>query len=102
MRILILEGEATTEPEVGGGPSGARMPCGSKWADGWELFGLRHPDVVISDWHKLGLDGVERCERIRAVEWPAYTPFIFVTGLTDREHALAGIENGADDYPTPR
>ena len=47
-----------------------------------------------------GVDGVELCRRIRASEWSTYTPFIFVTGLTDKEHALEGIQMGADDYLT--
>jgi diguanylate cyclase (GGDEF)-like protein len=102
MKILIVEDVATDRLMLRSAVQHLGHEClvASSGAEGWELFGLHQPDVVISDWQMPGVDGMELCRRIRAGEWSTYTPFIFVTGLTDREHALAGMEVGADDFLT--
>lgn len=102
MKILIVEDVTTDRLMLRSAVQHLGHEClvASSGAQGWELFGLHQPDVVISDWQMPGVDGVELCRRIRAGEWSTYTPFIFVTGLTDREHALAGMEVGADDVLT--
>jgi len=56
-------------------------------------------DVVISDWDMPGMSGPELCRRTRAAADDApYTYFIILTGFDDREHLLAGMSAGADDY----
>lgn len=63
-------------------------------ADGlqaWDLFLTQEPDVVISDWMMPGLEGPDLCRRVREHERPAYTYFVLVTMLTDKQHALEGI-----------
>jgi signal transduction histidine kinase/DNA-binding response OmpR family regulator len=102
MKVLIVEDSATDRMLLRSTVQHLGHEClvASSGVEGWELFGRHHPDVVISDWQMPEVDGVELCRRIRAAEWSTYTPFIFVTGLTDREHALAGMEVGADDLLT--
>jgi DNA-binding response OmpR family regulator len=102
MKILIVEDETTDRLMLRSAVQHLGHEClvAASGAAGWEMFGLHQPDVVLSDWRMPGMDGVELCRRIRAGEWSTYTPFIFVTGLTDKEHALAGMEVGADDYLT--
>jgi signal transduction histidine kinase len=102
VKVLIVEDEATDRLMLRSAVQQLGHDClvAASGAEAWELFGTHQPDVVISDWRMPGVDGVELCRRIRAAEWSTYTPFIFVTGLTDRVHALAAIEIGADDYLT--
>lgn len=60
-----------------------------------ELFRIRLPDLVTLD---LGLpdeDGLEICQRIRAVS-DAY--IIMVTARSDESSVLTGLDLGADDY----
>jgi two-component system cell cycle response regulator len=65
----------------------------------WELYG-ENPDVdaIVSDRMMPRLDGLELCRRVREEERHTYTYFVFLTALGDKEHLLAGIEAGADDY----
>ncbi len=72
-------------------------------ADGqqaWELFQAGGIDVIISDWAMPRLSGLELCERVRTRAELPYTYFVFLTMLEDREHAVAGMKAGADDYLT--
>jgi signal transduction histidine kinase len=71
-------------------------------ADGltaWEEFQRCQPEVVISDWVMPGIEGPELCRRIRAAGG-AYTYFVFLTVLEEKQNALAGMRAGADDYLT--
>ncbi|NHC44952.1 response regulator transcription factor [Motilibacter aurantiacus] len=55
-------------------------------------------DLVILDVMLPGLDGIEVCRRLRAVE-PA-CPVIMLTALGEEEDRVLGLEVGADDYVT--
>ena len=58
-----------------------------------------HTNVVISDWDMPGMSGAELCKWTRtAADGAPYTYFIFLTGFADREHGLAAMAAGADDY----
>ena len=59
----------------------------------------KHPDVIISDWEMPRMNGAELCRRTRCEGDEApYTYFILLTSFGDREHLLAGVAAGADDY----
>lgn len=77
-------------------------------ADGaaaWALYLEAGPDVIVSDWVMPGMDGPELCRQVRAhtctdacCGHPPYTYFIILTMLEDKQHAVEGMEAGADDY----
>lgn len=56
------------------------------------------PDVVLLDALMPEMDGFETCRHLKAML--PYTPIIFMTGLTDVEHVVKGIEAGGVDYVT--
>lgn len=59
----------------------------------------RHPNVVISDWEMPGMNGAELCRRTRcAGDEAPYTYFILLSAFGDRDHLVAGMAAGADDY----
>lgn len=63
------------------------------------LLAERPADLVISDWDMPRMSGAELCRRIRSTgDEDAYTYFIIMTAFDDREHLLAGMAAGADDY----
>ncbi len=58
------------------------------------------PDVVLLDAVMPGLDGFATCRRMKADPRLAHLPVIFMTGLTETEHVIEGLESGGVDYVT--
>jgi putative two-component system response regulator len=57
-----------------------------------------HPDMVLLDVLMPGLDGFEVCKRIKARPETRLTPVVLITGLSDTEDRIKGINAGADDF----
>jgi putative two-component system response regulator len=68
--------------------------------EGLELVRRDRPDVVVSDVMMPKVNGFELCEALKADRETRLTPVILVTGNTEREYRLKGIEAGADDFLT--
>jgi DNA-binding NarL/FixJ family response regulator len=58
------------------------------------------PDVVLMDAVMPGLDGFETCRRLKRVKELAHVPVLFMTGLSETEHIVRGLEAGGVDYVT--
>jgi len=58
------------------------------------------PDLVLMDAVMPGLDGFETCSRIKQEKLLSHVPVIFMTGLSDTEHVLKGLDAGGVDYVT--
>src|ERR1700733_12628171 len=56
------------------------------------------PDVVLMDALMPGADGFATCRRLKQNRALAHVPIIFMTGLTDTEHIIKGLEAGGVDY----
>jgi len=57
-----------------------------------------HPDVVLLDVTMPQLDGLEVCRRLKADPATRLTPVVLVTGLSDLQDRIKGIEAGADEF----
>ena len=59
-----------------------------------------HPEIriVISDWMMPNMDGIDLCEAIRRSNLGRYIYFILLTGKTEHQAVVEGIERGADDF----
>jgi diguanylate cyclase (GGDEF)-like protein len=69
--------------------------------EAWQMHQSERADVILSDWLMPRMDGLELCRQVRSTDIEgAYTYFVFMTGLDDKEHFLRGMEAGADDYHT--
>jgi diguanylate cyclase (GGDEF)-like protein len=64
----------------------------------WQCYNHDPPDVLITDLLMPRVDGLELCRRVRADARASYTYIILVTGLSDRQDVMGGMEAGADDY----
>ena len=56
------------------------------------------PDLVLMDAVMPGLDGFKTTRRIKADSRFRHLPVIFMTGLTETEHVVHGLEAGGVDY----
>jgi len=56
------------------------------------------PDLILSDVIMPGKSGYELCREIKENPATRLIPFVLITGLSDREDKLHGIEAGADDF----
>lgn len=63
--------------------------------DGLNAFRARRPDLIILDWMLPGLDGLQLCREIRAVD---SVPILMLTARGELEDKVLGLDSGADDY----
>jgi DNA-binding response OmpR family regulator len=56
------------------------------------------PDVILMDAVMPGMDGFETCRHIKNNSAMLHVPVIFMTGLSDTEHIVAGFQAGGVDY----
>ena len=58
------------------------------------------PDIVLMDAVMPGMDGFETTRRMKRNAALAQVPVIFMTGLSETEHIIEGLESGGVDYIT--
>jgi CheY-like chemotaxis protein len=58
------------------------------------------PDVILMDAVMPGTDGFSTCRKLKQNRSLAHVPVIFMTGLSDTEHIIEGLEAGGVDYVT--
>ncbi|MCG8667959.1 MAG: response regulator transcription factor [Pseudomonadales bacterium] len=57
-----------------------------------------HPDIILMDALMPNMDGFETCKQLRATSELSHIPVIFMTGLSDTESIVKGLEAGGVDY----
>jgi DNA-binding response OmpR family regulator len=58
------------------------------------------PDIILLDAVMPSIDGFETCRRLKRDKSLAHVPVIFMTGLSDTEDIVKGLEAGGVDYVT--
>lgn len=71
----------------------------SEGEEAWSvLTGDSPPDLAVLDWMMPGLDGVEVCRRVRALDLSNPPYLILLTSRGDKQDIATGLESGASDY----
>jgi DNA-binding response OmpR family regulator/DNA-binding CsgD family transcriptional regulator len=65
-----------------------------------ELLNNVTPDLVLLDAVMPGMNGFETCQRLKANKQTAHLPVIFMTGLSETQHVIEGLNAGGVDYVT--
>ena len=58
------------------------------------------PDLVILDLNLPGMSGLDVCRLMRQDPWMSKIPVLMLTGKSEEDDIVAGLEVGADDYVT--
>jgi len=58
------------------------------------------PDIILLDALMPNMDGFETCRRLKRNPALTDVPIIFMTGLSDTEHVVMGLNSGGVDYVT--
>lgn len=69
--------------------------------DGAQVLAIANrivPDIVLLDAMMPKLDGFETCKELKKNSELSEIPVIFMTGLSDSEHVVMGLEAGGVDY----
>lgn len=70
-------------------------------ADGAEALDkmtARYYPLLVTDWEMPGMDGVALCKAVRNLQLDGYVYTLLLTSRDAKEHIIAGLEAGADDY----
>lgn len=67
--------------------------------EAWRIFQMQPSRIVVSDWLMPGVDGLELCQRIRAMDRVDYTYFIMLTAnVGQEENYYRAMDAGVDDF----
>src|SRR5579864_7672032 len=58
------------------------------------------PELLLLDWMMPGIDGIELCRSVRAMNKPVYPYILLLTARDAKQDLIAGFEAGADYYLT--
>ncbi|MFY9804802.1 MAG: diguanylate cyclase [Candidatus Acidiferrales bacterium] len=58
------------------------------------------PRLAVLDWMMPGMEGIQICQKLRECKERPYVYVLLLTGRSQKEDLLAGLESGADDYLT--
>jgi cyclic di-GMP phosphodiesterase len=99
-RILIVDDESRSRAalEVLLRREGYELHVASDGASALALCQSIQPDLVLLDVLMPGMDGFEVCKRIKARPETRLTPVVLITGLSETQDRIKGINAGADDF----
>lgn len=58
----------------------------------------RYYSMLVTDWEMPEMDGVALCKAVRNLQLDGYVYVLLLTARDSKEHIIAGLEAGADDY----
>jgi DNA-binding response OmpR family regulator len=101
VKILIAEDDFTSRTMLTAvlQKFGHEVVVTSDGAEAWEVLQRPGaPRLAILDWMMPGLDGVEVCLRVRALETDRPPYLVLLTARNEKKNIVEGLFAGADDY----
>jgi diguanylate cyclase (GGDEF)-like protein len=80
--------------------AGFRVRTASDGAAALEAMRHECPYFVITDWLMQPMDGIDFCRAIRRRKLPHYVYVVLLTGRSQSDDIIAGLNAGADDFVT--
>ena len=103
MRILIADDDDVSRLELESllTRHGHEVVAVADGTEAWDVLqGEDPPRLAVLDWLMDEMDGVEVCRRVRERPDLRSVYLILLTSRGDKEHILAGLQAGANDYVT--
>lgn len=102
MKVLIVDDESDILEIVSYNleSAGYDVYTASNGIEGIALAKEQQPQLIILDVMMPGMDGIETCEKLRALPQLDQTIIAFFTARGEDYSQMAGFEAGADDYIT--
>jgi DNA-binding response OmpR family regulator len=105
MKVLIAEDDVVSRRvlEVMVARWGYEVVSAGDGEAAWQILQQdAPPEIALLDWIIPGLDGLQVCERTRALERSEPTYLVILSANASPDDILAGFNAGADDYlPKP-
>ena len=100
MRVLLIEDDSATAKSVEMmlKTEGYVCDCTDRGEDGFEIGKLYDYDLIVLDLMLPDIDGYEVLRRLRAAK--VQTPILILSGLSELDQKVKGLDIGADDYLT--
>ncbi len=102
--VLVVDDDGSSRAAVCAAVRSLGHRCRSACtgAEALHLHQARRADVIVSDWSMPGMDGMELCRRVRALDHGTYTYLLFTSGHANKRDFVQAVRAGADDcLPKP-
>ena len=101
MRILVVDDDAVTRLALQSlfKRRGLEVIATTEGEQAYQILAQEDaPRIAIIDWALPGMSGLELCRKLKDLDRTRRTHVIMLTGNTDPEDVVAGLNAGADDY----
>jgi sigma-B regulation protein RsbU (phosphoserine phosphatase) len=101
MRVLIADDEKVSRSLLVSSLAklGYEVSASEDGTEAWEALKADNPPkLAILDWMMPGMEGIEVCRRVRALERSTYIYIILLTSRAQKQDVVDGFEAGVDDY----
>jgi PleD family two-component response regulator len=99
-RILVIDDDPDVRALLEGvlAEEGFRVDVAVNGGEGLERVLQAAPDLVILDVEMPVMTGWEVLTRLKGDAWLRHLPVLMLTGMTQSQHKVRGLDLGADDY----
>jgi two-component system chemotaxis response regulator CheY len=99
LEVLVVDDEESARASLQAAVRalGHRCRVASSGLAALRFHEAKRADVIISDWRMGGMDGMELCRRVRALDRGTYTYLLFTSGQATKRDFVEAVRAGADD-----
>ena len=100
--ILVIEDDASVCELLYSSltKSGYRVSVAQRGEAAMDQIEQDPPDLVVLDLNLPGMSGLDVCRVMRQDPWMSKIPVLMLTGKSEEDDIVVGLEVGADDYMT--
>ncbi len=78
--------------------AGYEVDAVANGSEALDRMATRYCPMLVTDWEMPKMDGIALCKAVRNMQLDGYVYALLLTARDAKEHIIAGLEAGADDY----